>query len=154
MNKILLVGRLVREVNSYESKSGLAYARGTIAVNRIPRKNQTGNQADFIPFIVFGSSANFVKQYITKGDLISIEGSLDASSYTNKDGVLTNSFSVIVDNIRSLSRKSDDNSSNNKFEENITISNDVNGFENASKPNVDEPSFAQEEDESPWELDI
>jgi single-strand DNA-binding protein len=47
MNKVLLIGRLVRDPETSHTNSGISYTRFTIAINR-----QFGeNQADFVPIV-------------------------------------------------------------------------------------------------------
>lgn len=84
MNKVILMGRLVRdpEVRYSQGAEPLAIARYTLAVNR--RMKQNGEQdADFINCVAFGKSGEFAEKYFKKGQMISVIGRLQVSSWTD-----------------------------------------------------------------------
>ena len=95
MNKIFLSGNLTRapEINYYQSTS---VAKFGLAVNRPFSKN---NEVDFFNVVAFGKTAEFCSKYFDKGRRAIIEGRLQTSTYTDKDGVKRTSYDVIVDNI-------------------------------------------------------
>ena len=67
MNKVVLVGRIVRdpEVRYSQGENPTAVARYTIAVDR--RFKRDGEPtADFINCVTFGKSAEFVEKYFRK----------------------------------------------------------------------------------------
>ena len=67
MNKIMLIGRLTRdpEIRYSTNDNNTAIARYTLAVNRPFRKNGE-QQADFLPCIAFGKTAEFAEKYLAK----------------------------------------------------------------------------------------
>lgn len=93
MNKVILMGRLTKDPEIKETKSG-AYARYTLAVPRTYQREET----DFLTCIVFGKGADFANQYLKKGTKIVIEGRIQTGSYTNRDGQKVYTTDVIVDN--------------------------------------------------------
>lgn len=98
MNKVILVGRLVRdpEVRYTQGDKSMAIARYTIAVDRrFKREGETN--ADFIPCVVFGKSAEFAERYFRKALRVSISGRIQTGSYTNKDGVKVFTTEVVVE---------------------------------------------------------
>ena len=98
MNKVVLVGRIVRdpEVRYSQGENPTAVARYTIAVDR-KFKRDGEPTADFINCVTFGKSAEFVEKYFRKGLRISISGRITTNSYTNKDGVKVYTTEVIVE---------------------------------------------------------
>ena len=87
MNKVILMGRLVRdpEVRYTQNDNSMAVARFTFAVNR--RFAKDGEQsADFISCVAFGKSAEFIEKYAKQGTKLCITGRWQTGSYTNKDG--------------------------------------------------------------------
>ena len=68
MNKVSLVGRLVRdpEVRYSQGQNSTAVARFTLAVDRRFKKEGEAN-ADFISCIAFGKTAEFIEKYFFKG---------------------------------------------------------------------------------------
>ena len=82
MNKVILMGRLVKEPDVRYSKGPepLAVARYTLAVNR-RFKRQGEPEADFINCVAFGKLGEFAERYFTKGQMISITGRLQVRSW-------------------------------------------------------------------------
>lgn len=106
MNRTMLVGRVVREINICELDSGKKVSNNVIAVNRI-YKNDNNQDADFIPFVVWGNRADLLDKYCAKGDLVGLEGKLQSRSYKDKKGELKYVVELNVDNIQFLQPKKD-----------------------------------------------
>ena len=75
MNKVILMGRLVRdpEVRYSQGAEPFAVARYTLAVSRRIRK-EGEPEADFINCVALGKSGEFVERFFRKGQMISIVG--------------------------------------------------------------------------------
>lgn len=86
MNKVILMGRLVKEpdVRYSQGAEPLAVARYTLAVNR-RFKRQGEPEADFINCVAFGKLGEFAERYFTKGQMISITGRLQVRSWEDKN---------------------------------------------------------------------
>ena len=86
MNNVTLIGRLTRDSElSYIPGTGTPVARFTIAVDR-DYKDKNGNiPVDFVPVEVMGKIAEFVANYITKGRLVAINGSIRVDRYMKDD---------------------------------------------------------------------
>ena len=96
MNKVMPIGRLVRDPDVKTSQSGVAVARYTLAVDR--RFKKDGEQtADFIGCIAFGKTAEFAEKYFTKGIKIAVVGRIQTGSYENKDGQKVYTTDVVVE---------------------------------------------------------
>lgn len=103
MNKIVLCGNICRdiELKYYNDKK---YVRNTIAVRR-DYKNKEGNyDSDFFNFTVWGTQAEFVSKYASKGDKILISGKLLNNNY-EKDGQTVYNNDIQVETIELLSPK-------------------------------------------------
>lgn len=87
MNKVILMGRLVRdpEVRYSQGNNTMAIARYTLAVDRKFKRDNEPN-ADFINCIAFGKNGEFAEKYLHKGIKILAEGRWQSGSYTNRDG--------------------------------------------------------------------
>lgn len=99
MNKVYLIGRLVRdpEVRYSQSNNGdICVAKYTLAVNR---RFKLDNQpdADFINCTAFGKNGEFAEKYLVKGMKIAVVGEWRTGKYDNKDGqtVYTNELYVM-----------------------------------------------------------
>lgn len=98
MNKVILMGRLVRdpEVRYSQGEKSTAIARYTLAVDRKFKRDGEPN-ADFINCIAFGKNGEFAEKYLHKGIKILVEGRIQTGSYTNKDGVKVYTTDVVVE---------------------------------------------------------
>lgn len=100
MNKVILMGRLVRDpdVRYTQGQEQMAIARYTLAVDRRRGKqSQDGQQADFISCVAFGKSGEFAEKFLHKGTKIVICGRIQTGSYTNKDGQKVYTTDVVVE---------------------------------------------------------
>lgn len=98
MNKVILMGRLVRdpEIRYSQGENSTAVARYTLAVDR--RFKREGDQgADFISCIAFGKSGEFAEKYLHRGIKIVISGRIQTGSYTNKEGRKVYTTDVVVE---------------------------------------------------------
>lgn len=102
MNKIMLVGRLASDPYKGETASNVEYSRFTVVVRRQYTTANNEPVLDFIPCVAWRQSAEFVNKFLTKGSLVSIEGSFQSSKITAVDGKITNSYSINVDHIETL----------------------------------------------------
>ena len=86
MNKIMLIGRLVKDPDLRYTQGGTAVANFTLAVNR-RFANQSGErEADFINCQAWQKTAEFVANYFKKGQQMALEGRLQVRSYDGNDG--------------------------------------------------------------------
>lgn len=101
MNKLLINGRLVKDPETNDARS---FAKLYIAVKR-KYKNKQNNEyeSDFLNFIAFGKTAEYILNYVRKGDLVNIEGTVQISSY-EKDGEKKTSIQFIIENISTLTK--------------------------------------------------
>ena len=109
MNKVILMGRLVRdpEVRYTQGQEQMAIARFTLAVDRKTKKDGE-QQADFISCIAFGKSGEFVEKYLRKGTKIACEGRWQTGSYTNKEGAKVYTNDCVIDSMEFAESKKDD----------------------------------------------
>ncbi len=105
MNKIVLLGRLTRapEIRYTDGEKATAVTRFTLAVNKKFKKDE----ADFIPCVAFGKTAEAIEKYMSKGSRILIQGAIATSSYKDKEGNYKNSWNVNVDSFEFIDKKDD-----------------------------------------------
>lgn len=98
MNKTIVVGRLTRDpdIRYSQGENKMAIARYTIAADRRIKKENESN-ADFIPCVVFGRSAEFAEKYFRRGMRISIAGHIQSGSYINSEGIKIYTLEVVVE---------------------------------------------------------
>lgn len=80
INKAILEGRIVREIELRKTASGKSYTSFTLAVNRT-YKQEGQPDADFITCVAWGKNADVLEKYTEKGTLISVDGHIQTRSY-------------------------------------------------------------------------
>lgn len=74
MNKVILVGRLTKEVVVNQATNNKEYSFNTIAVKR-DYKNKDGKyDCDYINMTIQEPLTTYLKNYVSKGDLVAVEG--------------------------------------------------------------------------------
>jgi len=118
MNKVILLGRLVRDVEVRYSAGAtpIAVARFHLAVNRrtgkksgseavsegnYDRRVKAGEEkkADFIPCVAFGKMGEFAEKYLKKGQQISVVGRIQTRSWNDSDGSKRWSTDIVVEEV-------------------------------------------------------
>lgn len=86
LNKIIIQGRLVKDVELRQTQSGVDVCSLTLAVDR-DFKDANGNKvSDFIDCVLWRKTAEFAAKYFRKGDMAIIEGSLQSRKWQDKQG--------------------------------------------------------------------
>lgn len=86
MNKVIILGRLVRDPEVRYTNSGKVVAQFTLAVDRPFVGADNKREADFIPVVTWGKISETIGNTIRKGQRILVEGRLQIRSYDAKDG--------------------------------------------------------------------
>lgn len=97
MNKVLLVGRITKDVEIRMTSNQTPYCNFTLAVERRFKDANGQRQVDFINCVAWKQTATFIQQYFKKGSRIGIEGNIQTRSYEDKDQVKHFLTEVIVD---------------------------------------------------------
>jgi single-strand DNA-binding protein len=104
INRVVLTGRLTRDVELRTIPSGTSVAQFGMAVNR-RRKNDAGEwveEANFFNIVVWGRQGENCANYIHKGSPVAIEGRLQSRSWETEDGQKRNVVEVVADNVQFL----------------------------------------------------
>ena len=101
MNRVILLGRLTKDVDLRATRTGKAVASMTIAVDRPKSRNAEAGAAtaDFIPLVAWDKTAEFASKYLGKGSQILVEGRMQVRSYEAQDGSKRWATEVMVNNI-------------------------------------------------------
>ncbi|MGC9327442.1 MAG: single-stranded DNA-binding protein [Candidatus Hinthialibacter sp.] len=104
INRIVLVGRLVADPEVRYTQNGIAVASFRIAVDRPFRSAGGERQTDFINIVAWRKLAELMGQYMKKGRLIGVDGSLQMRKYQTKEGENRTVYEVQADTIQFLDR--------------------------------------------------
>jgi single-strand DNA-binding protein len=83
INRVILIGNLVRDVDLRYSQNGTAIANFTLAVNDGYGDKKT---VDFIRVTAWKKTAENVANYCGKGSKVAVEGKLKQQNWEDKDG--------------------------------------------------------------------
>ena len=95
MNKVILIGRLVKDPDVRMGTNNITIARYTLAVERQYRKNND-RTSDFINCVALGKNGEFAEKYLHKGIKIAVIGTWQTGNYTDKDGKKVYTTDVVV----------------------------------------------------------
>lgn len=106
MNNVSLTGRITKdpEIN-YTQQNQVAFLTFTLAVDRGYKDANGNKQADFIPCLAWKSQAEFIGNYVKKGNLIEITGNIQSRSYQNQQGENRVIIEVVIDSVSNLTPK-------------------------------------------------
>lgn len=138
LNNVVLMGRLTADPELRHTPSNIAVTSFTLAVNRSYVKTGTERQTDFIDIVAWRTTAEFVCKYFKKGQLVAVQGSIQTSSYQDKEGNKRKSVEVLADSVYfAESRK--DNNSNQGYSDNRSSEADfADSYENGNKGDFEE----------------
>ena len=114
LNKAILVGRITRDPELKSTQAGVSVLNFTVAV---PRKFKDANgerQSDFINCVAFRQTAEFIANWFKKGNIISIDGSIQTRNY-ERDGQRVYVTEVIVDNAGFVESRRDSETSSAQY---------------------------------------
>lgn len=119
LNRVVLVGRMTRDPELRRTGSGAAVTTFTLALNR-NYNSADGQQADYIPCVVWNKVAENVEKYCSKGSLVGVEGRLRSRTYDNAQGQKVYVVEVVCDSVQFLETRSARDKAKEPTENNIT----------------------------------
>lgn len=98
MNKIILIGRLTKDVElRYTQVTNTAVASFTLAVDRKFTKSDNEKQTDFFNVIAWNKLAENISKYLSKGKQVTISGRLETRSWNDESGQKHNTIEIIAE---------------------------------------------------------
>lgn len=103
MNRIVLIGRLTKDPELRYTQSGIAVANFTLAVDRTFKSASGEKETDFINIVVWQKQAENCANYLSKGKLAAVGGSLQIRGYQASDGSKRTIAEVVASDVQFLS---------------------------------------------------
>ena len=107
LNQTVLVGRLVRDPELYETESGNKVTNITLAVPRSYKNSEGVYDTDFINCVLWKGVAESATEYCHKGDLLGIKGRIQTRTVELDDESKKNITDVVAEKVTFLSSKKD-----------------------------------------------
>lgn len=143
MNNVSITGRITKDPEIKYTPNNNGYVMFTIAVDRGYKDKDGNKQSDFIPCVAWNSQAEFINNYVKKGNLIEITGSIQSRSYQNQQGETRVIIEVVLDSVSNLTPKP---------KEEKPAPQDPSRFnpQNQTQQNQDPTTFAVDDEELPF----
>jgi single-strand DNA-binding protein len=111
INRVLITGNLTRDPELKATGSGMSVLKMGVAVNDRRKNPQSGEWEDapnYIDVVMFGTRAESVSRFLSKGSKVAIEGKLRWSSWDDKDtGAKRSKIEVVADDIEFMSSRNE-----------------------------------------------
>jgi single-strand DNA-binding protein len=116
LNRVVLIGNLTRDPESRYTPQGVSVVNTGIAVNRFT-KNESGDyDVDFFNIVAFRRTADYMTQYLKKGNRVAIEGRLQQRSWVDQaTGQNRSMVEIIADNVQNLTPRQEGEGSSADF---------------------------------------
>ena len=105
MNKVILIGRVTKDIETRATSTGTPVALFTLAVNRDRKNAEGGYDADFINCVAFGQQATTINNWVNKGDKFAVAGRISTRNYEKEDGTKVYVTEVIVESFDFIESK-------------------------------------------------
>ncbi len=112
INMVALMGRLTYDPELKTTPQGVSVIRFQVACDRNYQKAGAERQADFIDCVAWRNTAEFVSRYFHKGSMIAIEGTIQTSNFTDKNGQNRKQVEVVANQVSFCGSKSESGTSN------------------------------------------
>ena len=104
INRVILTGKLGKDVDLRYTPNDKAVATFSLAVNDNFNKDKT----HWINCVVWGKPAENCSQYIGKGSSVAVDGRINTRDYENSEGRKVYITEVVADSVQFLDKKSGD----------------------------------------------
>ncbi len=148
LNKVLLIGRLIKDPVIRYLPSGTAVTEFAIAYNRRYKVNEEWKEeSHFFDIKAYGKLAEGLVERLSKGYMVVVEGRLAQERWTSKEGEQRSRVRIVAENVRIVNKPRTE--ADQVFEEIVNeeevsvedIENDLKKLESPFKDEDDEIPF-------------
>ena len=103
MNSVIINGRITKDPEvHYTNNTNSAYIQFSIAVRK-DFKNKDGQyETIFVDCAAFSATAQYIGNYVHKGDMLLVKGRLGIQAYQDKEGKTRTYTNIEVDQVENL----------------------------------------------------
>lgn len=147
MNKVFLIGNLVRDPEVRATQSGISVCNFTVAVNRRFKKENGEQETDFLNVIAWRQLAELCSKYLAKGRKVAVTGSIQTRTYEAKDGSKRTAWDIVADEVEFLTTQSQQSGTQSAPGAYTTAASKDSGAAYAPQPHNDFGGYTQVDDE-------
>lgn len=108
LNKVTLIGHLGRDPEMKFTPSGKPVASFSVAVsNRYQQNGEWKEETQWFNIVTWNKTAEFCNQFLSKGMLVYVEGSVKLKEWEGKDGVKKANMEITASSVKSLEKKTE-----------------------------------------------
>ena len=133
MNKVFLIGHLVKDPELRYTSSNIPVTSFTLAVNRNFINQNGEKEVDFINIVAWKKQAENIHKYCFKGSRVSIEGRIQIRNYEDQNGQKRYVSEVALENIEFLSTRKEETREKSNSEIIKDVMTDKDPFEEFAK---------------------
>lgn len=118
MNKIVLIGRLTKDVelSTLSNERATSMCKFSLAVQNGRKDNNSKDyHTDFFNCVSFGKTAEIISKFCVKGNKIAVVGEMTSKAYIDKNGVNKLFWEVNVDTFDFVETKGKSENANEPF---------------------------------------
>lgn len=105
MNKVIISGRVTKDIEVNYTASQMAVARFSLALDKGKDKDGNSRGADYPNVVVFGRTAENLEKFSGKGLRLEVEGHIQTGSYEDKNGTKHYTTDVVAERIEFIDWK-------------------------------------------------
>jgi single-strand DNA-binding protein len=111
MNKVILIGHIGKDPDLRYTASGTAVAKFSMATaEKIGKGENRKQQTDWHKIVTWGKQAEFVGEYVKKGNQLAITGKIQTRDWEDRDGIKRYTTEIIAHHLEFVGGKKDNNS--------------------------------------------
>lgn len=107
MNKVILVGRLVRDPEYSATENWTPVCTFTLAVNREYKGEDGRKVADFFRVVAWNDLADLVRKYCKKGDRVGVTGSAQIYTREDDEGATIMQLNIVAKKVEFMGKAED-----------------------------------------------
>ena len=99
---VTITGRCVKQPELTKNEKGLSTITFVLAVDRNDKKKDSGEYGErvsYIDFTLFGSDAENLHQWLTKGTFVTVEGHVEQERWETSEGKKASRLKLIPDHV-------------------------------------------------------
>lgn len=106
INRVVIQGRVCNDIELRQTPGGTMVTTFAVAVDRYAKAGEE-RKADFFDVVCWGKTAEFASRYFAKGQMIAVDGRLQARTWEDKDGNKRKSVKIVADTLHFCVSKSE-----------------------------------------------
>lgn len=105
LNKVILIGRLTKDVDFKYLQSGIPVASFTLAIDRNFKDSNGERGTDFVSVVAWNKTAELCGEYLSKGRQTAVVGRIQTRNYNANDGTKRYIMEVVAEEVVFLGSK-------------------------------------------------